>query len=182
MTKHQAKIQSFAQAVKGEIITLHRSTFVLYELCAAEWTHNTKRPSNHYRFKTEATKEAWLQERFASLEKQEAEREAYKARRMAEAGAFIPGEILYDSWGWEQTNIDFYIVVKRSPSSVWLSPIGSKVEETGFMSGKAHPDTTKVGEEVIMRKINKWGGISIASHRGTLSKYEGRPLGCSWYA
>ena len=46
-----------------------------------------------------------------------------------------PGAILYSSWGYDQTNIDFYMVTRTTKSSAWIVPMSSKIEEvTGFMS------------------------------------------------
>ena len=46
-----------------------------------------------------------------------------------------PGAILYSSWGYDQTNIDFYYVTRTTKSSAWIVPMSSEIEElTGFMS------------------------------------------------
>src|SRR5579872_670440 len=31
-----------------------------------------------------------------------------------------PGAILYSSWGYDQTNIDFYLVTRSTKSSAWI--------------------------------------------------------------
>ena len=52
------------------------------------------------------------------------------------------GDILVSSWGYDQTNIDFYQVVGFTPSgkSVKLIAIESEhVETTGFMSERVRP-------------------------------------------
>lgn len=35
------------------------------------------------------------------------------------------GKILVSTWGYDQTNVDFFKVVRETPSSVWLQRIGS---------------------------------------------------------
>jgi hypothetical protein len=87
---------------------------------------------------------------------------------------------MYDSWGWEQTNIDFYKVVRKTDSTVWLQKLRSEVKETGFMSGPTWP-TDEADGEVIMRRIGKYG-VKISDHRGSLTPYDGTPKTCSWYA
>jgi hypothetical protein len=37
------------------------------------------------------------------------------------------GDILYSSWGYDQTNIEFFKVVKVSEFSVWIQEVGSKL-------------------------------------------------------
>ena len=36
---------------------------------------------------------------------------------------FTPGAILVDSWGWDQTNIDFYRITKRSGDFVTVEKL-----------------------------------------------------------
>ncbi len=50
-----------------------------------------------------------------------------------------PGAILYSSWGYEQTNIDYYMVTRVTKSSAWIVPMTAHEEQTGFMSGQATP-------------------------------------------
>jgi len=53
-----------------------------------------------------------------------------------------PGAILYSSWGYDQTNIDFYYVTRATAKSCWIVPMSScLVEQTGFMS-----ETVRAGE------------------------------------
>lgn len=40
------------------------------------------------------------------------------------------GDILDSSWGYDQTNIDFYQVVKTTEHSVWLRSIGAEFDES----------------------------------------------------
>lgn len=40
------------------------------------------------------------------------------------------GKILVSTWGYDQTNVDFYKVVRESESFVWLQKIGNKVVGT----------------------------------------------------
>ena len=42
------------------------------------------------------------------------------------------GDIFYTSWGYDQTNIEFFQVVKVSPSSVWVQETGQIVESTDW--------------------------------------------------
>ena len=51
------------------------------------------------------------------------------------------GDILYSSWGYDQTNIEFFKVVKVSKFSVWIQEIGKKVVE---VTGWAHQNVVPV--------------------------------------
>ena len=74
------------------------------------------------------------------------------------------GDILVSAWGWEQTNIDFYKVIKTTDKSVWLQPIKQQtVQQTGWLSEKVipldEPATDYVWDEFGNRsEVNK--GVS----------------------
>ena len=52
------------------------------------------------------------------------------------------GDILNSSWGYDQTNISWYRVERRTEKSVWLVELkGTVVEQTGFMQGRAMPSS-----------------------------------------
>ena len=42
------------------------------------------------------------------------------------ASAIIVGDIFYSSWGYDQTNVDFYQVVKTTPKTIALKKIDKK--------------------------------------------------------
>ena len=69
------------------------------------------------------------------------------------------GAILYSSWGYEQTNVDFYVVVEMSKSMCKLLPVNAyQVDIHGHMSG-----TVKAGKhidftgELLHKKIQDSG-------------------------
>lgn len=64
------------------------------------------------------------------------------------------GDILYSSWGYEQTNIDFYKVVKVSEFSVWIQQVNSKITE---VTGWAHENV--VPTDSSERQIRNWDNI-----------------------
>ena len=49
------------------------------------------------------------------------------------------GDILYSSWGWEQTNIDFYQVIAIRGSAVDLRQLDQRTTEDGYMCGTTVP-------------------------------------------
>ena len=49
------------------------------------------------------------------------------------------GDLFMRSWGYDQTNIDYYEVVAVSAKMVTVRTIAQKSIETGFMSGKTTP-------------------------------------------
>lgn len=49
------------------------------------------------------------------------------APKVSKDGKIDVGTILYTSWGYEQTNVDFYCVVAKTNSTVKILPLGQKV-------------------------------------------------------
>lgn len=102
-------------------------------------------------------------------------------------------DIFVDSWGYDQTNIDYYQVVSISPSGKTAKalPICSKIleSETSFMSNKVIPDLNNFEENASSYKpsgnlkINKSTyGIRLGSGRHSMTKWDGRPDTESHYA
>lgn len=95
------------------------------------------------------------------------------------------GSIFYSSWGYDQTNIDFYQVVKATAKTVWLRKLNAKVEEKGFMSGDAIPVVNSFyDDEILRRRVSDYGWgprVSIESY-ASASLWDGKAKTCSWYA
>lgn len=93
--------------------------------------------------------------------------EAKKQARANMNHGFKVGDILYSSFGYEQTNVDFWQITKVGGKSVWLRPIKSKiVGETGPFSADVAPvKDAFTGEEV--RKpvtVSVWGNNKPSYH------------------
>jgi len=94
---------------------------------------------------------------------------------------FKKGDILDSTWGYEQTNVDFYEVVDATEKTVILQKIGSKEErrkEWGHYD--AMPDTKqKVGKPFRRKADGTW--VSINSYAGA-RKWKGKPVdGTDYY-
>ncbi len=86
------------------------------------------------------------------------------SRRSASERALKEGDVLRCSWGYDQTNIDYYLVTKLiGKTMVEIVKIGYGMkEETEWMQGKCVPDKTKIIGEPIRKKANG-EGVSISS-------------------
>lgn len=121
--------------------------------------------------------------------------ESAKAAEVRRRGHDIKaGQIYYDSWGYEQTNIDFYKIVSTTKGSVIVQRIGSKRVEGSMeghgMSCKVEPDeTVQVGDPFRMiPQFKAWmnngaGGWNLKSRHGWINLHvAGDSHYCSWYA
>lgn len=99
---------------------------------------------------------------------------------------YTPGKIVCFSWGCDQTNIDWYLITKRSGEFVTLQPIAEKTSYNAeFMTGESVPDPQKpLDEKPFRRKVRvRRGeeiGIAIKSY-GWAELWDGRPKRYSTY-
>lgn len=69
-------------------------------------------------------------------EKPETKKEKKTAVNIA---GFVVGDILYSSWGYDQTNIDFYQVIKVTEKTITVKEISYNLEQAESMSGYKKP-------------------------------------------
>lgn len=50
-----------------------------------------------------------------------------------------PGAILYSSWGYDQTNIAYYLVTRTTKASAWIVPMRHAETPAEFMAGWTTP-------------------------------------------
>ena len=108
---------------------------------------------------------------------------AAKQGRMAERKSFQHelqiGDILYSSWGYDQTNIDFYQVTRLCGKAIGLREISGKLASSdGSGSDKvvADPDNFKGAEtKKIPQGFEKTVYVKISDCQ-TAYKWDGRPL------
>tara|TARA_R100001443_G_scaffold16126_1_gene25937 strand:- start:1982 stop:2311 length:330 start_codon:yes stop_codon:yes gene_type:complete len=87
------------------------------------------------------------------------------------------GDIFSCSWGYEQTNIDFYIVVGLAGKTmIYLQKIGSKNHEVGQYSDLVLPNASDIKGVKIKRKVYDYNspGVMISSFQWA-SLWDGKP-------
>ena len=84
------------------------------------------------------------------------------------------GDIFVDSWGYGQTNQDFYLVTKKLKASIKIVEIGSKVVSTSIGSEMVVPvPDAVIGEEKI--KFPQDGYIRTRSF-SIARLWDGKPM------
>lgn len=139
------------------------------------WRGGQVTPFAFYMFSSVEKREAWIKAQIAAEGDFEGQRQEWRAkRRGAEMQALAltkVGDILYRSWGYDQTNVDFYQVTRKTGARIAVRPISDEIaEQTGAMCGNTMPvkDAFKGEEELVVP--------------GRYSKWEGKPVFTSWYA
>ena len=96
------------------------------------------------------------------------------------------GDIVYNSWGYDQTNVDFYQVVKTTKCFVSLRPIAKMecIKSPRDMSG--HVVARKdhfTSDEITRHKGYFWNGENhFRCEYGAGCKWDGQPKYVSSYA
>lgn len=87
------------------------------------------------------------------------------------------GTVLVSSWGYDQTNVDFYVVTKVGPKSATIAPCGKEtiINDGVAMTSKVIADATRLGAERFTKRSEK-------HEHGYLQVWDGRPQYCSHYA
>ena len=91
------------------------------------------------------------------------------------------GDVLYSSWGYDQTNIDFYVVLKVTASTITIRELASVRDYTGDMQGVAMPGTEFAPRSEEMVKRPRFGRVKIEDYAGAY-KWDGKPMRFSTYA
>lgn len=155
-------------------------------LCAIGYAGKAFRPSFNLRFRDDARRVQYIAEWLASQRSSVTARTARRAQKSAATHALQCGDILSSSWGYEQTNVDFFqVVAVVSAKSVKLRSIKQETVETGSMCGLTTPlkdQFVETAAEVLCRAEGTTVLNVAGRYRRSASKWEGRGMHISWYA
>jgi hypothetical protein len=180
---HKQKHDAQVQKVYGLIILRYQMGGLL---CAKIYAGTSYHPIAHYSFKSEESREKTINNCIASAESHL----AYKAERVRKRKEFVPtlkaGDVLYDSWGYDQTNVDFYQVLAVKGLTATIRPICSKPVKgsDGFMSCRVLPAINHFaeGSNPMKKRICQGDVIRTSDYGRYAHKWDGSELYCSWYA
>ena len=154
--------------------------------CVRIWRGKQGKPYANFLFRTLEQREQYITREKASEEardKFKAEQRAKQEMKVAENKNDIQkGSILYSSWGYDQTNIDFYQVTDKKGCFVWVREIAQSSEADGFMSEKVIPikDHFTRDSKEMKKKIGPWG-LRFNSYCNAII-WDGRPKHATHYA
>jgi hypothetical protein len=147
----------FADRQSSAVVYAHESRPGYFSLLA--FSGRRQKPDFHYRYPTAAGREAKAREHFEAVRA----REAYHAKRKAEGHQLKVGSILRASWGYDQTNIDYFEVTALvGAKMVEIREIAQASHETGSLVGKCVPlPGAFTGKP--MRKLAQGNSVKIYS-------------------
>jgi hypothetical protein len=157
-------------------------------LLAIGYAGNAGKSSFHFAYKSMADVDQKICAFFDNLNdwkarKQQCRKDSYKPH------TFQVGEIITNSWGYDQTNVDWYVVTRKTEHFVWLRPICAQLiedEGCGPMSGRESPvigtDLKPVFTEKGEETKHKASGDYVSMKFGCGSRFTGGSQYTSWYA
>ncbi len=158
---------------------------------AVAFTHNktgaiSGKPKWNLRFKSTERMMEYAAQWLDALQKSKDSQAAYRLSRRDSARAFAESvhvdQVFSSSWGYEQTNVDFYQVVAKRGMTVSLRRIGSSmVDSSGPMAGHVVASLGRwLDEELIVKRISD-GGVRFSAYKFA-TPWDGQPKYMSWYA
>lgn len=194
-----AEVRARSFIPKGVETFSHKTPVGLYivswehhgNLYAIAFSGMRKKPDWYYNFGAVyakgggavTTPSRWMRKRIHDTIKSFKASQKHKAETAAEKSSFEHkyevGDILYSSWGYDQTNVDFYEVVKVTKKSIKVVKIAQKVTSAGRGSDSVMAVKGKhIGKPTGMKRVRPArdgrGSIKIASYANAYH-WDGRP-------
>lgn len=121
------------------------------KLFAIGYRGTAARSEFHYSYRNEVSRRQAVEQFFASAQASTVRKAAARADKAAWVNPLTVGDVLHTSWGYDQTNVEFFVVTRVSGRRVWVAEIAQDGEQTGFMSGRCWPamPIRIVGEETM---------------------------------
>lgn len=130
--------------------------------CAVGYAGKQTKPAFFLRFSSEARRERHIREFFAGRQASL----AFKAERQAEARkphSFQEGHILVSSWGYDQTNVDWYEVTKVvGARTIEIRKIAAVVDHTASDQGRCFPRAGEYLGEATRHVVSR-GSVRVSS-------------------
>lgn len=143
------------------------------------------KPDWHHSFSNDAARERKIREHFEGRRRW-AEWQAERRAERKKPHGFEVGHVLYASWGYDQTNIDFYQVTKIIGAQMVevrkVSQISADTGNEPWMTGKVVPKLDGFIGEVLRRRVNGRSKSVRIDNVRTAFLWDGRPINWTDYA
>lgn len=153
--------------------------------CLKIFRGTASKPIANFYYHTTDQRETAIDSYVNSAESRIARKAENKRAKKSFAPTLKVGDILYTSWGYDQTNVDFFQVIEAKGYFVKIRQIMSQhVEGTGgFMCCSLMPqkDCFFMGKSALRRKVCQ-GNVLRISECETAWLWDGSAKYCSWYA
>ena len=141
---------------------------------AVFFTGKQSKPTFHYRFKNLSDMKERIDQTISKLMSWEDKKASRKIERYQESSLNL-GDILYTSWGYDQTNVDFYQVTKViGRRMVEIRPIGQTFDHGTHGSDYVSAVKDKFIGEAKTHVVKYGNRITIASYASAYL-WDGQP-------
>lgn len=151
--------------------------------CLIAYKGKSLKPELYYSYPTAEKRAIRLASWVDGLRVESEARDKLRADRRNDTHSLRVGSVLFNSWGYEQTNIDWYQVVEVvSAKTVVIRKIARHLipgEGISDMSGYSTPHVNNFTGEPMRVRANSHG---VSMRHGHGSPWDGQPRYCSWYA
>jgi hypothetical protein len=138
------------------------------------------KPAWHYRFSKDDHRAKRIAE-FIEGRKSRAKLMSERKAERAKPHSLKVGDVLVSSWGYEQTNVDYYEVIEvKGAATVVIREIAQEREATEWEQGKAVPVPGHYIGEPMIKRASPDNAVRIASYAHAF-KWDGRPRHFSSY-
>lgn len=133
-------------------------------LIAMGFSGKRQKPDFHIRFGTKERAEQYVSDWMDALIIRVQQKQAQREARKSAPNPLAVGDVLSSSWGYEQTNIDYYeVTAVVGLHTVEIREIGKNTESTEFMQGICVPCPGKFIGEPMRKRVNETGHVKITS-------------------
>lgn len=136
--------------------------------CAVGFFGKSDKPALNYRYATKERRAESLAAWMKRMDEWQASKDAAKAKKketLAKPQELLKvGDVLQCSWGYDQTNIDYYEVTKLvGKRTVEIRKIACESVETEFMQGRSVPAKGEYIGEPMRKQVSEYGSVRIFS-------------------
>ncbi len=128
-----------------------------------------------YSFRSVDAMNARIDDTIQGIQQSKARVAQYRAQRSAPTDVAV-GDVFRCSWGYDQTNIDYFQVIEVCGAYAMVQEIGQMSEETGFMSGNCVPAVGQFRGEPMRKKIQNNGGEPYFKVYSFANAYRMKPV------
>lgn len=143
------------------------------------------KPVAYFVYPDEAQRAKRIAEYFKARQERQARKDAEKAQRAAQTRGVEVGQFMAASWGYDQTNVNFYKVTKligetmAEVVAVGQIDVGAKEGGASMSTNVIPMEEPKDGAKTYKVRV-KAGAASINGNYASV--WDGKPKYCSWYA
>jgi hypothetical protein len=133
--------------------------------CARVFFGKQSKPVLAYRFRDQAERERAIVNAFQGRRARAARMAEYAAERKNAVNPYKVGDVFRSSWGYDQTNINYYQAIKVTAKTVTVREIAQERVSTAHMHGQCVPlvghflENSRRGEKLC--RVGAYGALNI---------------------